>query len=157
MTHIIFHPIPTETVEALRAGGPDANGLPAERAVSAGGGTPCRHCLNNIPEGAEMLILAHRPFDALQPYAELGPIFLCAQACTGFEGSSLPPILTTSAGYLLKGYTAEQRISYGTGKIIAPAGIATYADELLARSDIAFVDVRSATNNCFMTRITAAA
>jgi hypothetical protein len=35
-----------------------------------GGGNPCRHCLQMIPEGAGMLVLAHRPFPAPQPYAE---------------------------------------------------------------------------------------
>ena len=156
MTQITFHPLPTATVEALRAGGPDANGLPAEKAVSDGAGMPCRHCLNNIPEGADMLILAHRPFGTLQPYAELGPIFLCADACDAYTGKALPPILRTSAGYLLKGYTADERIHYGTGKIVAPDDIASYAASLLDRAPIAFVDVRSASNNCFMTRITAA-
>jgi len=103
-----------------------------------------------------MLILAHRPFGALQPYAELGPIFLCADACDAYTGKALPPILRTSAGYLLKGYTADERIHYGTGKIVAPDDIASYAASLLDRAPIAFVDVRSASNNCFMTRITAA-
>ncbi len=153
MTNITFHPMPTETVEALRADGPDANGLPPERAISDGTGMPCRHCLNNIPEGAEMLILAHRPFTTLQPYAELGPVFLCADACDSFAGDALPPILRTSAGYLLKGYTADERIRYGTGRIVAPDDIPAYAATLLDRSEIAFVDVRSASNNCFMTRI----
>jgi len=157
MNDLKFHPIPTEIAQTLRAGGLDANGLPAERAVSPGAGTPCRHCLNTIPEGAEMLILAHRPFGTLHPYAEVGPIFLCADDCLAFAGDALPPVLATSAGYLLKGYTADERISYGTGKIVPPENIAPYADTLLARPEIAFVDVRSASNNCFLTRITAAA
>ncbi|WP_299024706.1 DUF1203 domain-containing protein [uncultured Sulfitobacter sp.] len=154
MTQITFHPLPTAAVEALRQGGADAYGNPPERAVSSGAGMPCRHCLGNIPEGAEMLILAHRPFGALQPYAETGPIFLCADPCLPFAGNGLPPILQTSAGYLLKGYTSDARIRYGTGQITAPDGIASYAAELLARDEIAFVDVRSASNNCFLTRIT---
>lgn len=157
MTHIIYHPLSTETVAALRAGAPDAYGLPAENAISNGKGMPCRHCLDNIPASAAMLILAYRPFGALQPYAETGPIFLCADACPAFAGDGLPPVLTTSAGYLLKGYTDAERICYGTGKIVAPEGIAAYAGALLARNEIAFVDVRSASNNCFMTRITASA
>ena len=40
---IRFTPIPTETVRALQAGGPDANGQLPERHVSDGGGNPCRH------------------------------------------------------------------------------------------------------------------
>ena len=156
MTQLIFHPLPHDTVSALRAGQPDAYGLAPEHSISSGDGMPCRSCLGNIPEGAGMLILAHRPFSALQPYAETGPIFLCAEDCTPFNREGIPPILTTSAGYLLKGYTADERIHYGTGKIVPPADIAAYASELLSREEIAFVDVRSASNNCFMTRITRA-
>ena len=76
-----FTPISTAVVRAYQAGGVDANGQLPERQVSDGGGNPCRHCLQMIPAGAGMLILAHRPFPAPQPYAEIGPIFLCADAC----------------------------------------------------------------------------
>ncbi len=153
MTQVIFTPLPTEITKALRAGGPDAYGNPAERATSDGTGLPCRHCLNDIPQGADMLILAYRPFGTLQPYAETGPIFLCADACHAYEGSEMPPILESKAGYLLKGYTADERIRYGTGQIVPPEDLQAYANELLARDEIVFVDVRSASNNCFMTRI----
>ena len=94
MPAIHFHPLPTAEVQALRAGGPDAYGNPPERVRAEGHGNPCRHCLNFVPEGAEMLILAHRPFDALQPYAETGPIFLCAECApwdSEGQGDRLPP------------------------------------------------------------------
>lgn len=145
--------MPTDLVRALRAGGPDANGQPAERTVSDGPGNPCRHCLNFIPEGAGMLICAHRPFSRLQPYAETGPIFLCADDCPRFEGADLPPVLTSSADYLLKGYRADERIYYGTGKVVPAPGLADYAAGLLRDPEVAFVDVRSARNNCFQARI----
>lgn len=70
-----FVAIPTEVARAYQAGGLDANGQVPERKLSDGGGNPCRHCLKMIPEGAGMLVLAHRPFPAPQPYAEVGPIF----------------------------------------------------------------------------------
>ena len=59
-----------------------------------------------------MLILAHRPFPAPQPYAELGPIFLCADACAPGGGSDIPEILA-SPDYIIRGYSAENRIVYG--------------------------------------------
>ena len=154
MTALTFHPLPTEAVAALRAGGPDAYGQPAERSTSDGGSNPCRHCLDFIPEGAEMLILAHRPFKGIQPYAETGPIFLCAKACAPWNGPGLPPILTSSPDYLLKGYTADQRIRYGTGRVVTQDAVPSYAAQLLARDDVEFVDVRSSRNNCFQLRIT---
>lgn len=153
MTTIRFLPLPRDEVERLRAGGPDAYGCPPERALAEGSGNPCRHCLDFVPEGAEMLILAYRPFDRLQPYAETGPIFLCADGCEAWSGEGVPPVLATGPHYLLKGYTADQRIRYGTGKVVASADVPAYAAALLARADVSFVDVRSARNNCFQARI----
>lgn len=149
-----FEAMDSATVAALRAGRPDANGQPAERgAVSSGRGEPCRHCLDLVPEGEEFLILAHRPFPELQPYAESGPIFLCAEDCTRWAGEGVPPILKTNPDYLLKGYTADYRILYGTGRIVPQPEVEAYASNLLADPRVAFVDVRSARNNCFQLRI----
>lgn len=148
-----FDPLPTALVRALQAGGPDAHGQAPEQAVSDGQGNPCRHCLACIPKGAGMLICAHRPFDSLQPYAECGPIFLCADACTPYSSTDVPPILETSPDYLLKGYRADERIYYGTGRIVTQTALPAYATQLLSDPEVAFVDVRSARNNCYQVRI----
>ncbi|MHA6646196.1 DUF1203 domain-containing protein [Mesorhizobium sp. A623] len=153
MNKICFLPIPSHKARALRSGEPDAYGCLPERAVSDGEGNPCRHCLDLIPEGADMLILAYRPFPEPQPYAETGPIFLCADACEAWSGEGVPPILGSSPDCLLKGYTNDHRIRYGTGKIVAQEDVPAFATALLDRADISFVDVRSARNNCFQLRI----
>lgn len=150
-----FLPLDADFVAQVRAGGPDANGQPAERAISDGAGNPCRCCLRNIPAGEEMLILAARPFPALQPYAETGPVFLCAARCGAWDDDGVPPVLTTSSDYLLKGYSADHRIVYGTGRVTPVREIAGYARELLDRPDVAFVDIRSARNNCWQARAVA--
>jgi hypothetical protein len=150
---IHFIPYDQTFVDALRAGGTDAYGLKAEHTVSDGAGNPCRSCLCNIPKGAAMLICAGRPFGGVQPYAETGPIFLCGDACTPWSGTRVPAVLTTSPDYLLKAYSAEERIIYGTGQITLAGDISAVAAGLLERSDVAFVDVRSARNNCFQTRV----
>ena len=150
---IAFHGMPQADADALRAGGPDAYGLPAEHSVSDGAGNPCRCCLRSIPKGAAMLICAYKPFSANQPYAETGPIFLCAEACEN-SNAPFPEVLTSSPDYLLKGYTADERILYGTGQVTASGDVAAYAASLLAREEIALVDVRSARNNCWQARIT---
>jgi len=153
MHTIKFVPLPSDAVADLRGQGHDAYGNRPERTQSDGSGNPCRHCLGFVPKGAGMLILAYRPFDTLQPYAETGPVFLCADDCAPWTGMGIPPILTSSPDYLLKGYTPDQRIRYGTGKIVAKDDIATYAAALLDNPEISFVDVRSARNNCFQVRI----
>jgi hypothetical protein len=147
-----FTPIPTDIVRAYQAGGPDANGQVPERQMSDGDGNPCRHCLQMIPKGAGMLVLAHRPFPGLQPYAELGPIFLCADACAAGGGAEVPEILD-SADYILRGYGADDRIVYGTGAVVPTERMVTEAGARLADSRVAYVHVRSARNNCFQVRI----
>ncbi|MBD1204645.1 MAG: DUF1203 domain-containing protein [Rhodobacteraceae bacterium] len=147
-----FVPIPTDTVRAYQAGGVDSYGLLPERQVSDGGGNPCRHCLRMIPEGAGMLVLAHRPFGALQPYAETGPIFLCAEACEAGGGADVPEILASS-DYIVRGYGADERIVYGTGGVVATARLPARAEEVLGMPGVDFVHVRSARNNCFQLRI----
>ena len=151
---LLFEPIDSSLVAALRAGAPDANGHLAERgAISDGKGVPCRHCLCDVPKGQDYLVLAHRPFPSPQPYAEVGPIFLCCSDCLPWAGPGPPPILATSPDYLLKGYTANHRIAYGTGRSVAQEALVAYAETVLLDPAIAYVDVRSARNNCFQLRI----
>lgn len=147
-----FAPIPTDIARAYQAGGPDANGQTPERKLSDGGGNPCRHCLKMIPQGAEMLVLAHRPFPALQPYAELGPVFLCAEACAAGGGEGLPEVLASS-DYIVRGYGPDDRIVYGTGAVVPTGRIVEEAAARLADPRVAYVHVRSARNNCYQVRI----
>lgn len=153
MQKLMFEALESAIVRDLRGGGRDAYGSRPEQVCATGQGNPCRHCLDFVAEGAGMLILAHRPFGAMQPYAETGPIFLCARDCGRWSGAGVPPILSGSADYLLKGYCRQERIVYGTGRVVLREDLLDYAASLLTREDIAFVDVRSARNNCFQCRI----
>jgi Protein of unknown function (DUF1203) len=144
--------IPTEIARHYQTGGPDANGQTPERVVAEGKGNPCRHCLRMVPEGKGMLILAHRPFPAPQPYAELGPIFLCADPCEAGGGEALPEMLA-SPDYIVRGYGVDDRIVYGTGGVVRTETIPARAEELFADPRVAYVHVRSARNNCYQVRI----
>ena len=149
---VTFTPLPTDIVRALQAGGPDTHGQTPERGIANGDELPCRHCLKLIPEGAEYLTLAHRPFPAPQPFAETGPIYLCAEPCEAGGGADLPEVLT-SPDYLVKGYGHDDRILYGTGAIIPRDTIPARAETLFERDEVAYVHVRSALNNCYHMRI----
>ena len=145
--------LPTNIVRAYQSGAPDAFGHAPERTVSNGHGNPCRHCLREIEQGADMLILAHKPFDGCHAYTEVGPIFLCADACSPGSGQAIPDILTTSSAYLVKGYSRDDRIVYGTGAIVAAVDIPARAQTLLDTPNVAYLHVRSARNNCYQLRI----
>jgi hypothetical protein len=122
--------------------------------VSAEGVEPCRHCLGTIGAGEEYLILGYRPFPAPQPYAEVGPVFIHAEACPAYDPlQGLPPREQQGSGRILRGYCSDDRIVYGTGVVVQNNDIAAQAEAILARRDVAYVHMRSATNNCFTLRI----
>lgn len=152
--NIRFQALPTEVVRALQHGEPDAYGMKPERKISDGDGVPCRHCLTNVAAGEGYLILAYRPFPALQPYAETGPIFLHAEECPrAAEAGELPELFTRTKDYILRGYSADDRIVYGTGAVTPTPEITDRAEQLLQRPDVAYVHMRSAKNNCYQCRI----
>lgn len=150
---IQFVGLPSADVARIRASGRDAYDQPVERRRAGADGWPCRHCLGQTPPARDMLILAWRPFASSNPYAETGPIFLCADDCAAATPGDQVPAILRSDHYILRGYTADERILYGTGQVTARAEIAQYARRLLDNRDIAFVDLRSAANNCFQCRV----
>lgn len=154
MDRLTFFAIDTGAARAIQRGGPDAYGQQPTKAVSDGDGMPCRHCMKNIDAGEDYLILAWRRFPTHQPFAETGPIFLHARECEAMEpGPQVPDVLHQSPRYLLRGYGRDDRIVYGSGKVVPQPRIEAYARELFQDPAIAYVHVRSATNNCYQARI----
>lgn len=150
---LAFIAMPTAEADRLRNGGADAYGRLPETEISTGPGYPCRHCLKNIDAGEAVLVLSYRPFPELQPYAETGPIFLHKENCRRYAAEEILPPVLSSPEYIVRGYSAENRIVYGSGAVMQVEKIAARAEELLARDDIAYVHVRSARNNCYLCRI----
>ena len=147
----LFHfvAMPTDQARAYQRGEPDAYGFEPERRVSDGSGVPCRHCLQHVAAGEDYQTLAYRPFPALQPYAETGPIFLHADECERApESDVLAPMFRATPDYILRGYGVDDRIVYGTGGVIPTHKICARVHELFEREDVAYLHMRSARNNC---------
>ena len=159
MTDLSYLPIPTGQARAYQNGGKDAHGNIPKKFVCEEDGLPCRHCLKNIEKGEEFLILSHRPFESAQPFAEQGPIFLCADAekCSAYPATDkLPDMYEPDGDILLRGYDKHNWIVYGTGQVVKNRDVADTAKAILATDRVRYIHARSATNNCFQFRIEAA-
>lgn len=149
-----FSPLPTELVRAFQNGSRDANGQRPERRMSNGSGIPCRHCLEDVAEGEPYLILAHCPFPTPQPYAESGPIFLHAEPCEAYaEEAEAPAMFLGWERMMVRGYGPDDRIVYGTGAVVETSRLEEAAEAILRREDVAYVHLRSASNNCYQARV----
>jgi len=146
--------MPTAQARAYQRGALDANGQTPERHISSGPGNPCRHCLKTIEEGAEKLVLAYRPFDDLQPYAELGPIFLHGRECERHnETAGLPSMFNRWQTLLVRGYNTDNRIQYQTARLVPTLELEQQCAEMLEEPDVAYLHVRTAQYNCYQCRI----
>jgi hypothetical protein len=57
---------------------------------------------------------------------------------------------------LIKGYSANDRIVYGTGVVIAPDKLIAESERIFAAPGVSYIHVRSARNNCYQCKITRA-
>jgi hypothetical protein len=144
--------IPTDEVERIRSGAPDANGQAALVRVAEGVANPCRHCLDLIAEGDDKLVLAYRPFDRLQPYAEAGPIFLHAGACERYSSHALPAWFDFLDPAVIRGYDRDDWIRYDTGDVVRGPELTAACERILSDSTVAYVHIRSKFN-CFQCRV----
>ncbi len=149
---LVVRGISTGWVDEIRRGGPDANGHPALSRVAEGVANPCRHCLGLIREGEAKLVLAYRPFDALQPYAESGPIFLHEAQCPRYEADALPGWFDFMDPALVRGYGSDDWIRYDHGHVVRGPEIGRACHEILSDETVAYVHVRSK-YNCFQCRV----
>jgi len=144
--------IPTDEVNQIRRGGPDANGQPALLRVAEGLANPCRHCVGLIAQGDKKLVLAYRPFDTLQPYAETGPIFLHKDPCERYESEVLPAWFDHLDPAIVRGYGEDHWIRYDTGDVVPGRELSAACRAILGDATVAYVHIRSK-YNCFQCRV----
>ena len=149
---LVVRGLPSEEVDGIRRGGTDANGQPALTRLAEGVANPCRHCLGLISEGDEKLVLAYRPFDAIHPYAEVGPIFLHTTSCARYEADALPLWFDFMDPAIVRGYGKDDWIRYDTGSVVAGHELTGACRRILADETVAYVHIRSKFN-CFQCRV----
>lgn len=149
---LVIRGIDSEFVSLIRKGGKDANGQLAHSIKAVGLANPCRHCLQLITEGDDKLVLAYRPFETLQPYAEVGPIFLHQRECQRYEADHLPAWFTHLQPALIRGYGYDDWIRYDTGNVVNGRDLESESRRVLGNADVAYVHIRSK-YNCFQCRV----
>ncbi len=112
---------------------------------------PCRHCLTDAAPGEKLLLLPHSPFEQVGPYAEVGPIFVHADACPRWERPGEIPDQLRRRLLALRGYDARERMV--AADVVDGRELETLLSKLLARPEVEFVHARFARPGCFACRI----
>lgn len=124
------------------------NSLPV---VRDGNPHQCRVCLTLSHPDEGVILLAHRPFETNQPYAETGPIFVHERPCQPYaDASTYPPDFPRSA-VVLRGYSSDDRIL--DAQAVGKREVEAVITELFANPEIAYLHARNLGYGCFMFRI----
>ncbi len=148
-----FVGLDSDYTQTLRTRRRDAFGEPVEVFPTDDPGMPCRHCLHEIGLEKEVLVLSHRPFPQPGPYSEVGPIFVCGSDCMRFATAEEIPPVVAARKVVVRGYTARDRINYGSAEVVDGRDAAPVIQRLLADPENAYLHVRTALNGCFLARV----
>lgn len=137
-----------DRLDDLRESGVDHGGNPVEPFVDESGGWPLRCCLSDSRAGDSLAIVAWSPFTRPGAYAEVGPIVIHADGCSGWNGAGVPAQFA-GRDQLLRPYDHDQRILYDRIAIVRGIGIERALGVLLADDDVDFVLVRNVLSGCW--------
>ncbi len=142
--------LPPDVLAAVRAGGGDANGNPAERVV-ASGGEPLRCCLRDARPGEDLLLFGYAPPIPAGPYVERGAVFAHAGVCASTAATDAYPPAWRGRPQVLRSYDGrgwirDAEVHDGT----QPDAVIA---RLLADPEVVQVHSRNVAYGCFMFQV----
>jgi hypothetical protein len=153
MTRFSVHAVPGSHLDRIRTRGVDdfANPVVASRDRA---GAPLRCCLREATAGEAVALIAYQPSTLGGPYAEIGPIFVHAEACAGFADPGCYPEAFRHRQQVLRVYDAHGIQVYDLNRIVEGQDAEAAITDLLARPQVSFLHSRNVLAGCYMFGIT---
>ena len=108
---------------------------------------PCRVCLRRSNAGERLILFAYRPFESSGPYAEVGPVFIHADACQPYSEQDRFPEDYVERTLTMRGYNDRGTIQ--TAELSVPGAPEASLAHLFADERVRFVHVRNPTWGCY--------
>jgi Protein of unknown function (DUF1203) len=149
MTRFRVTPVPAAELERLRRAGRDDAGNVLEPFTNTDpDGTPLRCCLRPASVGEQVVLLAYQPPGTAGPYAEVGPIFVHAEPCSGYAEPHVYPAAYRDRRQVLRAYNTSGRM--GDAMLVDGATAEEGIARLLADPSVAIVHSRNVLAGCYM-------
>lgn len=144
-TTLEFVPVPPADLARIRESGRDDHGNPVE-VRSADDRAPLRCCLTFSSPGDRIALISYRPMAVGGPYAEVGPVFVHADPCPGYDGAGFPAQYRERLA-VLRPYDADGRML--TGVMAEPGTSESELARLFEDPAVALVQVRNVVAGCW--------
>ena len=149
-TGFVVLALPPAVLDAVRGGGGDASGNPAERVV-ASGGEPLRCCLRDARPGEDLLLFGYAPPIPAGPYVERGAVFAHAASCERPTATGAYPVAWRGRAQVLRAYDARGWIR--DAEVHDGVRPESAIARLLADPAVVQVHSRNVAYGCFMFRV----
>jgi hypothetical protein len=117
----------------------------------AEGWEPLRCCLRIARADEQIALISYSPFSVRSPWAEVGPVFIHAEACAGHPSAGELPAELRAGPRILRTYYADESLDYDDITFVRAAeDIEPALHDLLNRPRVAAVHVRAAASQCFL-------
>ena len=140
--------IPPQVLADVRARRTDEYGNDFAIRTDASGGAPLRCCLRESRPGERIGLMAYAPFPWSGPYAEVGPVFVHADECPGYDTPGDWPQEYRGRPQVLRAYGPERSIV--AARVAESEEIDAALRELLADDGVEFVHSRNVAHGCWM-------
>ncbi len=147
------HAIDPARLDAVRDAGDDGFGNRPTAFDATGDGEPLRCCLRFARPGEQIALISYAPFEAVSPWREVGPAYVHAERCPGYDGRGLPAELRRGPR-VLRTYRADGSMDYDHNTLVGDEDLGAVLDRLLAEPDVATVHVRTVLPQCFLYAVT---
>jgi hypothetical protein len=138
----------------IRTSGRDDNDNPVV-AHNAEGWEPLRCCLTIAEAGHPIALIAYTPLTTRSPWTETGPVFICAEECSGYEADHELPARQRTGPKILRTYRADGTLNYDHITLVADGvDIGDQLVALLDQPDVSIVHVRAVLAQCFAYSVT---
>jgi hypothetical protein len=119
-------------------------------ARTAQGWEPLRCCLNRASEGERIALICYTPWSQPSPWLEAGPVFVHYGPCAGYPTPEVYPTNFSSGKRMMHPFGHDGERVYEHITYVGEDGDhETVVRDILARPEVAFLHVRSATAGCF--------
>jgi Protein of unknown function (DUF1203) len=150
---LTVHAADPARLETVRSAGVDEHGNPLTPYPASGSGEPLRCCLRFARAGEPIALISWAPSTTVSPWREVGPVYVHAESCAGYDRDGLPPELDRGPR-VLRTYRADGSMNYTHNTLADDEELAPLVDRLLAEPDVATVHVRTVLPQCFLYAVT---
>jgi hypothetical protein len=155
-TGLLVQAIDPARLDVIYSTGRDGHGNRLHPFAATGQGEPLRCCLRYAEPGEQITLISYAPFDHPSVWTEVGPVYIHAARCDGYQPTGRLPGQLATGPRVLRTYRADDTMNYDHNTVVTDdADLGPVIQRLLGEPDVATVHVRTLAPQCFLYTVAA--